>query len=422
MLPLLRLARIELAVDPVAHRGDEGGHREVRVDRRVHRAVLEPAGRRDAQRSRPVLVTPVGEDGCPEAGVPQAAVGVHGRGGHGGERTEVLEDAADGVQADLTRLLAVVGVRVEGVLVAAPEGDVVVAAVRRDAHERLRHEAREGVELAPHLLADLAERREVVGGLLGAVEAEVELDLAGRVLVVALDHVQLHLLAVLDHLVDDRLELGELVDVVAVRLCLALDRGRTALVQLQPHHLGLGAGAEMEAGVFLEVGLDLLQVRAAVGGEEGARVLALLAVAEAGHPDARDAVVPRERHERLRLGDADELRGLGAVADVVAVPVGEEVRRRAVDELEALAGDRLPVGSRHALAHDAAGDRGELVVDVRDPQLVDLLADLGDLLVATLGADEGFEIGRHALLLLLDVRPTAAGAGRAILLTAGPRL
>ena len=79
----------------------------------------------------------------------------------------------------------------------------------------------------PTCLADLAERGEVVGGPLRAVEAEVELDLARRVLVVALDHVEPELLPVLDHLVDDRLELGELVDVVAVGLGHALDRGRS---------------------------------------------------------------------------------------------------------------------------------------------------------------------------------------------------
>ena len=219
----------------------------------------------------------------------------------------------------------------------------MVAAVRRDAHERLRHEAREGAELAPDGLADLAERGEVVRRLLRAVEAEVELDLAGRVLVVALDHVEAHRLAVLDHLVDDRLELGELVDVVAVGLGHALDRGRAVLGELEPHHLGLGAGAQVEPGRRLELGLHALEVAAAVRGEEAARVLALLAVAEAGAPDARDRGVPRERLERLRLGDADELGGLRPVADVVAVPVGEEVRRGAVDELEALARDRLPV-------------------------------------------------------------------------------
>ena len=59
-----------------------------------------------------------------------------------------------------------------------------------DAHERLRHEAREGALLAPDLLRDLAEGREVVGRALRAVEAEVQLDLPGRVLVVALDHVE----------------------------------------------------------------------------------------------------------------------------------------------------------------------------------------------------------------------------------------
>ena len=96
-------------------------------------------------------------------------------------------------------------------------------------------------------------------------------------------------------------------------------------------------------------------------------VLALLAVAEADAPDARDARVPRKRLERLRLGHADELGGLRPVSDVVAVAVGEEVRGGAVDELESLLRDRLPVLRRDALAHDPAGDGEELVVDVLMP-------------------------------------------------------
>jgi hypothetical protein len=271
----------------------------------------------------------------------------------------------------------------------------VVAAVRRHAHERLRHEARERSELAADGLADLPERREVVRGLLRAVEAEVQLDLAGRVFVVALDHVEAHRLAVLDDLVDDRLELGELVDVVAVGLRLARDCGRAVLVQLEPHHLRLCAGAKVQTGGFLELRLQALEVPATVGREERGRILALLAVAEAAAPHARDLRVPRQRLERLGLGEPDELGCLGAVADVVAVAVGEEVRRRAVDELEALLRDRLPVLRRDALAHDAAGDGGELVVDVRDPLGVDALTHVLHELRAPLGTDEALQVGRR---------------------------
>ena len=215
--------------------------------------------------------------------------------------------------------------------------------------------------------------------VLRATEVEVELDLAGGVLVVALDHVEPHRAGVLDDLVDDRLELGELVDVVAVRLRHALHVGRAVLLELEPHHLGLGAGPEVEPGRRLELGLDPLEVAAAVGGEERAGVLALLTVAEALAPDARDLVVPGQPLEGLRLWDADELGGLRPVADVVAVTVDEEVRRRAVDELEAILRDLLPVRRRDALAHDPAGDGRELVVDVLDPLGVDALAHLGDL-------------------------------------------
>ena len=173
------------------------------------------------------------------------------------------------------------------------------------------------------------------------------------------------------------------------------DGRRAVLVQLEPHHLGLGAGAEVEARGLLELGLVALEVPAAVGGEERRRVLALLAVAEADAPDASDLRIPRKRLERVGLGDADELGGLGAVPDVVAVAVGEEVRGRAVDELEALLRDRLPVLRRNALAHDAAGDGGELVVDVRDPLGVDAPSDVLYEICASVRSDEAFQVRRH---------------------------
>ena len=277
---------------------------------------------------------------------------------------------------DLTRHVDVVRVREEGVLVALPQRDVGVTSVRRDAHERLWHEARKSAELAANLLADLPEGREVVGRLLGPVEEEVELDLAGRVLVIALDHVQPELLPVLDHLVDDRLELRKLVDVVAVRLRHALDRGRSVGTQLEPHHLRLHPGPQVHPRCSFELLLYAAQVSAAVRGEHLAWPFAVLAVAKARAPDSGNPRIPGQDLERLGLRYSDELPGLGPVADVVAVAIGEEIRGRAVDELEALLGDRLPVRRRNPLAHDAAGDGDELVVDVRHALGVDLLADL----------------------------------------------
>ena len=139
----------------------------------------------------------------------------------------------------------------------------------------------------------------------------------------------------------------ELVDVVAVGLRQALDRRRAVVVQLEPHHLGLEAGAQVHAGLAPRAPpAGALEVAAAVGREERGRVLDVLAAAEQGAEDARDLGIPGQRHERLGLRDADELGGLRAVADVLAVAVDEQVGGRAVDELEALAGDRLPVRRR----------------------------------------------------------------------------
>ena len=99
--------------------------------------------------------------------------------------------------------------------------------------------------------------------------------------------------------------------------------------------------------------------------------------------------------EGFHVCEPDQLAGLGAVPDVVAVPVHEQIGRGAVDELEPLPRDRLPMLGRDALAHDPTGDRHELVVHVRDALGVDLLADLRDGLLPTGLRDERLEVSRH---------------------------
>src|SRR6185295_14291306 len=133
-----------------------------------------------------------------------------------------------------------------------------------------------------------------------------------------------------------------------------------------------------------------------------AGVIPLLAVAEALAPDSGELLAvagrPGEDGEGLGIGNADELRSLRPVADVVPVPVGEEVGGGAVDDLKALVRNRLPVGSWDAFPHDPPRDRGELVVDVRDVLGVDALADFLDSLSAPVGFDEALEVGgRHEL-------------------------
>jgi hypothetical protein len=151
--------------------------------------------------------------------------------------------------------------------------------------------------------------------------------LTGRILVVALDHVESELLPVFDHLVDDRLQLGELVDVVAVGLGHSFDGGGAVRAELEPHHLGLHSGPQVHAGSSLELLLDAAQVSAAVGREHLARSFTVLAVAEARAPHAGDPGIPGQHLESLRLRDPDKLPSLGAVADVVPVAVDEEVGR-----------------------------------------------------------------------------------------------
>ena len=271
-----------------------------------------------------------------------------------------------------------------------------MAAVGRHPHERLGHEAREHAEFPAYLPADLPVGGEPVGVGLGPVELPVELELAGRVLVVTLDHLQAHRLPVLHDLVDDRLELGELVDVVAVRLGLAVHRRRAVRLDLEPHHLRLGADPQVQPGLPLELFMDPAQVAAAVRGQEAARVGLFLPVAEQGAEHAGGLGIPRQLAERLHVRQPDQLGGLGPVADIVPVPVDEQVGRRAVDQLEAVLRHPLPVVGRGALAHDPAGDRGELVVDVADPLGVDLRPDALHCFGSAVGSEKPLEVGGHS--------------------------
>ena len=128
-------------------------------------------------------------------------------------------------------------------------------------------------ELTAHLPAHLAVGGQPVCGVLRPPEGEVQLQLARGVLVVALDHVEAHLGAVLDDPVDDRLQLGELVDVIAVRLGHALDRRRPVGVGLEPHHLRLAPHLQRESRVGGELLVQAVQVAATVRGEVARRVV-----------------------------------------------------------------------------------------------------------------------------------------------------
>ena len=143
----------------------------------------------------------------------------------------------------------------------------------------------------------------------------------------------------------------------------------------------------------LKIGMGAAQIAAGVRGQERAGVLAFLAVAEERAPHPGDAFVPGQLAEGLGLGHADQLGGLGAIAQIFAVPVGEKIDRGAIDQLEALGRNRFPVVGRNALAANATGDRDKLQVEILNPKLVDFLAHLPDHFVAAIGLNELLDIG-----------------------------
>ena len=150
------------------------------------------------------------------------------------------------VFAHTRQIFFVIAAFYEVILTTAPEAHVVVTARGRHAHERLGHEAGKDAVLTRHLGTDLAIGGQTVGVAQHVIEHPVQFQLAGRILVVALDHVEAHLTGVFDHLHGDRAQRLELVDVVAIGLGIAVFR-LAVLVEFQPHHLRLGADAQAAA-------------------------------------------------------------------------------------------------------------------------------------------------------------------------------
>ena len=121
-------------------------------------------------------------------------------------------------------------------------------------------------------------------------------------------------------------------------------------------------------------------------------ILLLLAVAKAGAEHPCKPLVPGQLHEGLRIGNADQLRGLGAVADIIFVTIDVQIGGRAVDQLETALGHCLPMIGRNALADDAPRYRDELAVDVLDAQLVDFFPHSLDEIAAPRCIYMGFQI------------------------------
>ena len=163
---------------------------QVRVAGGVDAAVLEAAAAGDPDRAGAVLPAVVAVDGRPEAEVPHAAVGVDRRVPRHIRAPKWSSMPPRKCRADLRELGRAVGIVEDVVAVVVDQGEVVVVAVGRDPRERLRHERRQEAVLAADRGADLPVGGDVVGSAEGAVVAEVELELARRVLVVAVAHVE----------------------------------------------------------------------------------------------------------------------------------------------------------------------------------------------------------------------------------------
>ena len=122
----------------------------------------------------------------------------------------------------------------------------------------------------------------------------------------------------------------------------------------------------MQPGLSGELAVEAAEIAPAVRGEEAAGIVDLFSPPEQGAEDPCHLGIPRQGTEGVDVRQAHQLGRFGPVADVLPVTVDEEVGGGAVDQLESLGGDGGPVGGGDPFAHDTAGDRDELEVDVGD--------------------------------------------------------
>ena len=140
------------------------------------------------------------------------------------------------------------------------------------------------------------------------------------------------------------------------------------------------------------------QIAARIGSQIAARIFLLLAVAEQRAVETSDFWCPWQLHESLGLRNADQLRRFRTITQIVAGAVGKQVDRRAIDQLETLFRNALPVVGRDALAHNFAGDRHELQIEILNPHPVNHFTDFFDFFVAAGSLDKTFQISSHGFL------------------------
>ena len=195
--------------------------------------------------------------------------------------------------------------------------------------------------------ADLPVGGQPVAGSQGVVKHEVDLELARRVLVVTLNHVETHGLTIRDDPGVDARQFLELVDVVGERL------GRPAVrpavfAAPEPGHFRFTAMSKVESVMVChELLMDAPQVAAAILLHESARIGSFLAGMEDRAVDARGLPVPGQLAERLGIGDRYQFMGIGRKSEEVARAIGKDIGEAAVPCLDSPGGHGFPVRRRH---------------------------------------------------------------------------
>ena len=290
--------RLHLAGDAQVDGCADGGHGQVGVGGGVAEADLHPGGgtplRRDPDHRAAVVQAPVDQPRCEGVG-PEPLVGVDGRVEQRAQRPGVCQDPADGMQAGRRQPVRAAGVAEHILPGGVRHRDVHVEPGPALVVERLGHERRQQAAVPGDLLHRRLEPERPVRRVAQFGMAEVDLELAGRELVVGRGDPQPRVPQLPQHVQEHALRVALAADHVHVPQVVGVPLPAAAWRGLAQVELKLGTADEGVAeagdpfGHPAGHGARRFRRGRAVGGH---------GVAEA----PRRPLLPRQRRQRAQVG------------------------------------------------------------------------------------------------------------------------
>ena len=124
------------------------------------------------------------------------------------------------------------------------------------------------------------------------------------------------------------------------------------------------------------------QIAPRVCGQISARIHFLFAVAKQSAIKPSNFRCPRQLHKRLRLGNTNQFRSLGAISHIISRAIREQVDGCAINQLKTFFSNGFPMIRGNAFAHNFSGYGDKLKIQIFDAEGIDHLPHFFDFLIA----------------------------------------